>query len=88
MTQVWTNNARCKHAREIGLGEGRGPSWPLGTHHVDGGVWNAWVFACVNNTRPTRGTRRELGLEVSINEEFVNMHRQTPHRSPHEVSRI
>jgi hypothetical protein len=36
MTQVWTNTARYKHARAIGLGEGRGPSWPLGTHHVDG----------------------------------------------------
>jgi hypothetical protein len=41
MTQVWINNARCKIARAIGLGEGRGPTRPLGTHHVGGGVWNA-----------------------------------------------
>jgi hypothetical protein len=62
MTQVWINCARCKHARAIGLGEGRGSTWPLvGTHHVDGGVRNAWVCACANHTRPTRGTRRELG---------------------------
>jgi hypothetical protein len=35
MTQFWISTARCKHARAIGLGEGRGPTWPLGTHHVD-----------------------------------------------------
>jgi hypothetical protein len=88
MTQVWINTARCKHSRAIGLGEGRGPTRPLGTHHVDGGVWNAWVCSCANNTRPTRGTRRELGSEVNKNEELVNIYRQTPHISPHEVSRI
>jgi hypothetical protein len=88
MTQVWVNTARCKHARAIGLWEGRGPTWPLGTHHVDGGVWNAWVCACANHTRPTRGARRELGSEFSRNEELVNTYRQTPHKSPHEVSRI
>jgi hypothetical protein len=38
MTQVWINIARCKYVRAIGLGEGRGPTWPLGTHNVDGGV--------------------------------------------------
>jgi hypothetical protein len=38
MTQVWINTARCKHAKAIGLGEGRGPTSPLGAHHVDGGV--------------------------------------------------
>jgi hypothetical protein len=27
-----------------------------------GGVWNAWVCACANHTRPMRGTRRKLGL--------------------------
>jgi hypothetical protein len=37
-TQVWINTARCEHSRAIGLGEGRGPTRPLGTHHVDGGV--------------------------------------------------
>jgi hypothetical protein len=88
MTQVWTSAARCKHARAIGLGEGRDPSSPLGTHLVDGGVWNAWVCACANYTRPTRGTRRELGSEVSKNEELVNIYRQSLHKSPHEVSRI
>jgi hypothetical protein len=88
MTQVWINTARCKHARAIGLGEGRGPTWPLGTHHVDGGVWNAWVCACANHTRPTRGTRRELGSEVNRNEELVNIYRQTPHKSSQEVSRL
>jgi hypothetical protein len=61
MTQVWINIARCDHAMAIGLlGEGRGPTWPLGTHHVDGGVWDALVCACANHTRPMRGTRREL----------------------------
>jgi hypothetical protein len=88
MTQVWINTARYKHARAIGLGEGRGPTWPSWTRHVDGGVWNAWACACANHTRPTRGTRRELGSEVSRNKELVNTYRQTPHKSPHEVSRI
>jgi hypothetical protein len=73
MTQVWISIARCKYARAIGLGEGRGPTWPLGTHHVDGGVSNSWVCACANHTRPTRGTRRELGSEVNGNEELVNI---------------
>jgi hypothetical protein len=68
ITQVWIYIARCEHARVISLGEGRGPTWPLGTHHVDGGVMNAWVCACANHTRPTRGTRRELGSEVNRNE--------------------
>jgi hypothetical protein len=37
MTQIWINTVCCKHARAIGLvGDGRGPTWPLGTHHVDG----------------------------------------------------
>jgi hypothetical protein len=88
MTQVWINTARDEHARATSLGEGRGPTWPLGTHHVGGGVWNAWVCACANHTRPTRGTRRELGSGVRRNEELVNIHRQTPHKSPHKVSRI
>jgi hypothetical protein len=84
-TQVWINTARFKHARAIGLGEGRGPTLPLGTHHVDGGVWNSWVCACANHTRPMRGARRELGSEISRNEELVNIYRQTPHQSNHEV---
>jgi hypothetical protein len=55
----------------------------LGTHHGDGGVWNAWVCsACA-----TRGTRREMGLLIGRNEELVNIYRQTPNKSPHEVSR-
>jgi hypothetical protein len=87
-TQVWIHTARRKHARAIGLGEGRGPTWPLGTHDVDSGVWNAWVCACANHTRPTRGTRRELGSEVSRTDKLVNTYRQNPHKSPHEVSRI
>jgi hypothetical protein len=87
MTQVWIITARCKQARAIGLGEGRGTTWPLGTHHVDG-LWNAWVCACANHTRPTRGTRRELGSEIRRDEELANIYRQTPHKSPHEVSRI
>jgi hypothetical protein len=60
MTHVWINTAYRRHARVIGLGEGRGPTWALGTHHVDGGVWNAWVCACANHTRPAHGTRGEL----------------------------
>jgi hypothetical protein len=88
MTRVWINIARCKHARAIGLGEGRGPTWPLGTHHVDGGVRNAWVCVCANHTRATRGTRRELGSQVNRNEELVNTYRQTPHKSSQEVSRL
>jgi hypothetical protein len=88
MAQVWINVARCKHARAIGLGEGRGPTWPSRTHHGDGDIWNAWACACANYTRPTRDTRRESGSEVSRNEELVNIYRQTPHKSPHEVSRF
>jgi hypothetical protein len=88
MTQVPINNVRCKHARAIGLGEGRGPTWPVWTHHVDGGVWNAWVCACANHTRLTRGTRRELGSEISRNEELVKIYQKKPHKSPDEVSRI
>jgi hypothetical protein len=38
LTRVWINTKRCKHSRAIGFGEGRGPTWPLGTHHVDGGA--------------------------------------------------
>jgi hypothetical protein len=72
MTQVWINNACSKHARAIGLGEGRGRYWPLGTHHFDGGVWNAWECTCANHTRPTRGTRRKLCSDISRNEELVN----------------
>jgi hypothetical protein len=72
MTHVWINIARCKHARAIDLGEVRGPTWPLGTHHVDGGVWNAWVCACANHTRPTSGTRQESGSEIIMNEKLVN----------------
>jgi hypothetical protein len=80
--QVCISTARCKH------GAGRGPTWTLGTHHVDGGVWNAWVRACANHTCPTRGTHRELGSEISRTEELVNMYRQAPHKSSHEASRI
>jgi hypothetical protein len=58
MRQGWINGARCRWARAIGFSEGRGPTSPFGTHHVDGGVWNAWVCACASRTRPTRGTRR------------------------------
>jgi hypothetical protein len=88
MTQVWINTAHCKHARAIGVGKGRGPTWPLGPHDVGGGVWNAWVCACANHARPTRGARPELGSKISRNKELVKMHRQNPHKSPHEVSRI
>jgi hypothetical protein len=62
MTSGWIYRARCKWARAIGCGEGRGPTWPFGTHDVDGGVWNAWVCAYANHTRPTRGTHRKLGV--------------------------
>jgi hypothetical protein len=86
--QVWINTVRCEHARAISSGEERGPTWPLGTHYGDGGDWNAWVCASANHARPTSGTRRELGSEISRNEELVNTYRQTPQKSPHEVSRI
>jgi hypothetical protein len=62
MTQVWINIACYKHAGTIGFGVGRGPTWPFGTHHVKGCVWNARVCACANHTCLTRSTRRELGL--------------------------
>jgi hypothetical protein len=88
ITQVWINTARFKHARVIGFVEGRGPTLTLGMHHVDGGAWNAWVCACANHTRPTRGTRWELGSEISRNEELVNRYRQTPHKLFDEVSHI
>ena len=59
----------------------RGITWPFETHHVDGGVWNAWVCAYVNHTRPTRGPRRELvRSDVNRNEELVDIYRQTPHK--------
>jgi hypothetical protein len=74
MTKVWINIALCKHARAIGSGEGRGTTWSSGTHHVDGGVWNAWVCACASETHPTRGTRRELGSEISRNEQLLNIY--------------
>jgi hypothetical protein len=65
MMHVWIISVRYKWA--IGFGEGRGPTWPFRTHHVDGGVWNVWVLcACANHTRPTRGTGRKLG--------FLNQH--------------
>jgi hypothetical protein len=62
ITQDWISIARCKLAGAIGFDEGRGPTWPFGTHNVKGGFWNAWVCACANYTRPTRSTRREPGL--------------------------
>jgi hypothetical protein len=68
MTQVWIDIARIEQTTAIGFGEGRGPTWPLGTHHVDGGIWNVWVCACANHSHLTRGTRRELGSEISWNE--------------------
>jgi hypothetical protein len=85
---IWINIARCKHVRAIGFGEGGGSALPFGTHHVDGGVWNAEVCACASRTRPWRGIRRKLGSEIIRNEVMVNIYRQTPHKSPHEVSRI
>jgi hypothetical protein len=42
MKQFLISTTRYEHARAIGLGEERGPTWPLGTHHVDCGVRNAW----------------------------------------------
>jgi hypothetical protein len=53
-----------------------------------GGVWNAWVRAYADQTRPTRGTRWESSLLISGNEELVNSYGQAPHKSAHEVSRI
>jgi hypothetical protein len=72
ITQVWINTSSCEHTRAFCFFEGRGPTWPFETPHVDGGVWNAWVCACTNHTRPTRGTRRELSSEIGRNEELVN----------------
>jgi hypothetical protein len=54
------NNALFKWMRAISTHEGRGLSWPLGPHHVDGGVWKAWGILCLcHHTRLTRGTSRE-----------------------------
>jgi hypothetical protein len=36
----------------------------------------------------TPAPRRELGLKISRNEELLNIYRQTPHKLPHEASRI
>ena len=52
ITQVWVDKARLKHACVLGLGEGRGASWPLGTHLGDGGVWNAWVVLVPTTLAP------------------------------------
>jgi hypothetical protein len=41
--QGWISSARCKWARSIGFGDGRGPSWPFETHHVDG----RWCLECL-----------------------------------------
>jgi hypothetical protein len=41
MMQGWINSARYKWSTAIGFSEGRGPTWPFGTHHVEGGIWNA-----------------------------------------------
>jgi hypothetical protein len=57
-------------------------------HHLDGDVWNAWVCACANHTRPTRGTRRELGSGIIRNESLVDEYRQTSHKPTYDVSRI
>jgi hypothetical protein len=47
MVQVLINSPRYKWALAIGLGEGRGSTWSFETHHVDGGVWNAWLSMCL-----------------------------------------
>jgi hypothetical protein len=62
MMQGWISTARYKWERAIDVGEGRGPILPFRTRHVDDGVWNAWVCACANHTRPARGTRREFAF--------------------------
>jgi hypothetical protein len=36
--QVWIYKACYEWVRASGFCEGRGPTWPFGTHHVDGGV--------------------------------------------------
>jgi hypothetical protein len=41
IVQIWINTANYKHAKAIGFVEGRDGTWPIGTHSVDGGVWNA-----------------------------------------------
>jgi hypothetical protein len=46
------------------------------------------VCDCANHTRPTRGTRRELGLKNSSNKELVNICQYISDKSHHEVSRI
>jgi hypothetical protein len=62
-THVWISSAHYKHARAIGLGEELVPTWPLGTHHVDGSVWIAWVHACANRTRVWHASGIRLGSQ-------------------------
>jgi hypothetical protein len=52
MTKNWINTARCKHARAIGLREVRGPTWPLGTHHVDDGGVLECLGMCLCHPHP------------------------------------
>jgi hypothetical protein len=55
MMQGWINSARYKWSTAISFGEGRGPTWPFGTHHVDGGIWNAsFWYVLVPSTLATR----------------------------------
>jgi hypothetical protein len=81
----WMNSASYKLTKAIGFGEERGPTWPFGTHH-DGGRWwcgmLGYICASTNHTRLKRSKRRELGLKICKNLEFMNTYRQTPHKSP------
>jgi hypothetical protein len=63
MTHVLINTARCGHARAIGLGEGRGPTRPLGTHHVDGGVWNAMCLCQPHPPHAWHASGIRLGIQ-------------------------
>jgi hypothetical protein len=52
MIQLMLKSALFQWMRAIGLGGGRGPAWPFGSHHVNGGVWKAWGIRMCHHLNP------------------------------------
>jgi hypothetical protein len=61
----------------MGEGDWRGPTWPFGTHHVDGGgeYWHTWVSMCFCRPHPPH-----VGGGL-VNDDFFNTYRQRLGRS-------
>jgi hypothetical protein len=76
----------------IGIDEGRGLALPWRTQHVYGryvvfGMLD-WSICSCHHIRPLRGSRGDLTLQNGRSEEWANMYRHAPHKSPHDVSSI